>query len=84
MKKYLKWGSLKCQNLLFGWGCGVQMFLPGVKDAVSSVPARLVPGSCLSQDLRIWVQPLWDAGQALKGYVQSRLGVPKVGEMELS
>lgn len=56
----------------------------GCRDAVSSVPARPVPGSCLSQDLRICVQPLWDAGQVLKGYVQLRLGVPKVGEMELS
>lgn len=59
------------------------MFLSGVEGCCSSVPAP-EPGSCLSQDLRIWVQPLWGAGQAVKGYVQLRLGVPKVGEMELS
>lgn len=51
---------------------------------MSSVPARPVPGLSLSQDLRIWVQLLWDAGQVLKGYVHLRVGVPKGGEMELS
>lgn len=56
----------------------------GWRDAVSSVPARPVPGLSLSQDLRIWVQLLWDAGQVLKGYVHLRVGVPKGGEMELS
>lgn len=65
-------GAVVCRCSCLGW-----------RDAVSSVPARPVPASSLSQDLRIWVQPLWDAGKAVKGYVQLRVGVPKIGEMEL-
>lgn len=38
MKKYLKWGLLKCQNLLFGQSCGVQMFLPGVEGCCELSP----------------------------------------------
>lgn len=87
MEKYLKLGLLKHQNLLFGQDCGVHMFLPGVKGCCEVSPctsSRDLSRPCLDQDLRIWVHSLWDAGQAVKGYVQLRVKVPKVEEMVLS